>query len=250
MKKATILILSAFVITNVFAEKDGLVEYVGAQKNIFATGKAESVISLKELEGRSYLFGIGPVKGLDGEITLFNSKPYVSKVRGEDYEVNHSFDCGAIFFVWTEQKEWQEIPIPETIQSYVDLQNFIKTQAYQIGIDTNKPFPFLLSGTPKEIKWHINVDRTNGQTITKELFAKSKQTYFNQFEPVDILGFYSENHTGIFISQYSPAIKPDSGIKNSIHIHFVSNTTKATGHIDNIMLGANMLLKLPKLLGQ
>jgi hypothetical protein len=48
---------------------------------------------------------------------------------------------------------------------YVDLQSFVKTQANQIGIDTNKPFPFLLSGIPKEIKWHINADHTNGQTI-------------------------------------------------------------------------------------
>ncbi len=66
-------------------------------------------------------------------------------------------------------------------------------------------------------------------------------------KPFDILGFYSEHHIGIFISQYSPDVKPKLGIKNNIHIHFVSNTTKATGHIDNLTLGSNMFLKLPKL---
>jgi acetolactate decarboxylase len=247
MKKIGMLIIAMLIATKTFAEKAGMVEYVGAQKNIFVTGKAESVINLKEFAKHSHLYAIGPVEGLDGEITVFNSKPYVSKIRGEDYEVAHSFDCGAFFLSWTTQKEWQEIKIPEQIQSYIDLQAFVKNQAALLGIDVTKPFPFLLSGTPKELKWHINIDRTNGQFITKELFSKSKQFFVSKSEPIDVLGFYSENHAGLFINQYSPAIKPDSGIKNNIHIHFISNVSKATGHIDDLTLGANMLLKLPHL---
>lgn len=246
MKKPVAVILNLLIATTVYAEKAGMIEYVGAQKDIFVTGKAEAVISLKELAQHAHLYAIGPVAGLDGEITVFNSKPYVSKMlSNEDYQVTHSFDCEAFFLSWTTQKEWQEISIPETIQNYVDLQAFVKTQAAQLGIDVTQPFPFLLSGTPKELKWHINVDRTNGQFITKELFSKSKHSYVNKSEPVDIIGFYSENHAGLFISQFSPAIKADSGIKNSIHIHFVSQASKATGHIDDLILGSNMLLKLP-----
>lgn len=247
MKKFACAALSSLMISTAYAEKAGMVEFVGAQKDIFVSGKAAAVISLKEVAEQAHLYAIGPVAELEGEITIFNSKPYVSKMHGEDYEVTHSFDCEAFFLVWTTQKEWQEIPIPETIQTYVDLQTFVKTQAANIGIDVTQPFPFLLSGSPKELKWHINVNRTNGQPITRELFSKSKQNYVNKSEPVDILGFYSENHTGIFISQAAPAIKPDAGVKNSIHIHFVSQTTKATGHIDDLTLGSNMFLKLPKL---
>jgi acetolactate decarboxylase len=109
-----------------------------------------------------------------------------------------------------------------------------------------KPFPFLLSGTPVEIKWHINVDRTEGQPITKELFAKSKEPFLTKVEPVDIIGFYSESHAGVFLTQYTPVIKEGSGVKNAIHIHFVSRTSKAAGHIDDITLGEGMVLRLPK----
>jgi acetolactate decarboxylase len=229
------------------AKKEGQIEYIGAQKEIFKTGKASSVLSLEELAGRKGLFAIGPVEGLDGEITIFDSKPYITKVRGADYQVDQTLKHGAIFLVWTEQTKWRDITVPPSVKSYVDLQRFVKEQAQTAGVDISKTFPFLLAGTPSEIKWHINVDRTEGKPITQELFAKSKQGYVAKNEPVDIIGFYSENHAGEFISRLAPAIKEDSGIKNAIHIHLVSRTSSAAGHIDTITLGPDTVLRLPKL---
>ena len=228
------------------SKKEGMVEYVGAQKDIFKTGKAASVVSLEELEGRKGLFAIGPIEGLDGEITIFDSKPYITKVRGNDYTVDKTLKHGAIFLVWTEQANWIDVPVPATVKGYVDLQKFVKEQAKAAGIDVTKTVPFLLSGTPLEIKWHINIDRTEGKLITRELFVKSKEGYVTKGEPVDIIGFYTENHAGEFISKYGPAIKEDSGIQNFIHIHLVSRSSKAAGHIDNITFGEGMVLRLPK----
>jgi acetolactate decarboxylase len=228
------------------SRKEGLVEYVGAQKDIFKTGKAASVITLEDLADRKGLYGMGPVDGLDGEITIFDSKPYITKVRGNDYTLDKTFKHGAFFLVWTEQKDWTDVPLPATVKGYLDLQKFVKEQALKAGIDVTKPFPFLLSGTPAEIKWHINVDRTDGKPITKELFVKSKEPYLTKNEPVDIIGFYSEKHSGIFLSQYAPAIKEGSGMENHIHIHLVSKTSKAAGHIDDIVFGEGMMLRLPK----
>ena len=228
------------------AKKEGLVEYIGAQKTIFATGKAASVVSLEELAGRTGLYAMGPVDGLDGEITIFDSKPYITKVRGADYTLDRTFKHGAFFLVWTEQTSWQDIPVPASVKGYVDLQKFVKERAGAAGIDVTKPFPFLLAGAPIEIKWHINVDRTEGKPITKELFVKSKQPFVTKNELVDIIGFYSDHHGGVFLSQYAPAIKEGSGMENNIHIHLVSRTTGAAGHIDDITLGEGMVLRLPK----
>jgi len=233
----------AFAVTPI---REGLVEFAGAQKDIFATGKAERVMGLQELAGTKNLFAIGPVEGLDGEITIFNSQPYISQVRGNDFEVHNSFDYGAIFLVWSAQAEWRDIAIPETVKGYLDLQDFVKEQALAAGIDNGKTFAFQLVGTPVEIKYHINVDRTEGQLITEELFKKSKAGFVIKNEPVDIIGFYSENHPGVFITKAAPAIKPDSGRQNAIHIHAVSKVGKATGHIDDLTLGQGMILRLPK----
>jgi hypothetical protein len=35
-------------------------------------------------------------------------------------------------------------------------------------------------------------------------------------------------------------------MENAIHIHLVSRTSKAAGHIDDLTLGENMVLRLPK----
>ena len=228
------------------AKKEGLVEYVGAQKEIFKSGKATSVVSLEDLADRKGVYAMGPIDGLDGEITIFDSKPYITKVRGSDYTLDKTFKHGAFFLVWTENKNWVDVPLPATVKGYVDLQKFVKEQAQKAGVDVTKPFPFLMAGTPTEIKWHINVDRTEGKPINKELFVKSKEPYVTKGEPVDIIGFYSEKHSGIFLSQYAPAIKEGSGMENYIHIHLVSKTSKAAGHIDDITFGDGMVLRLPK----
>jgi acetolactate decarboxylase len=209
-------------------DKGSLVEYVGAQKTIFTTGRADRTFSLKSLAGRRGIYAVGAMEGLDGEITIFDSQPYVSKMRGAGYVVDHTYAHGAIFLVWTERAAWADVPIPATVKSYRDLQEFVKREAVAAGIDVTKPFPFLLSGTPAEVKWHINVDRTEGKRITPELFATSKISYVLRAEAVDIVGFYSTAHPGVFISQYAPAITPDSGITNAIHMHAVSRASNAT----------------------
>lgn len=228
------------------AKKEGLVEYVGAQRDIFKSGKATSVVSLEELADRKGLYAMGPIDGLDGEITIFDSKPYITQVRGNDYTLDRTFKHGAFFLVWSEQKDWVDVQLPAAVKGYVDLQKFVKEKAQTAGIDVTRPFPFLLAGTPVEIKWHINVDRTEGKPITKELFLKCKEHYVTKGEPVDIVGFYSEHHAGIFLTQFAPAIKEGSGMENAIHLHLVSRSSKAAGHIDDITLGEGMILRLPK----
>jgi len=65
-------------------------------------------------------------------------------------------------------------------------------------------------------------------------------------EPVDILGFYSDYHAGVFMTQFVPAIKKGSGMENALHILLISRTSKASGHINDINLGERMILRLPK----
>lgn len=224
----------------------GLVEYVGSQKAIIQTGKADPVISLNTLKDRNDLYAIGPVRDLDGEITIFNSQPSITKVKGGEFAVEHGWNNDAIFLVWTQQRAWRDVPIPPSVKSYLDLQSFVKKEAGAAGLDLSRPFAFLIQDRPAEIAWHVNVDRTGGQSITPELFAASKVGYVLKNEAVDIVGFYSEQHDGIFISRHAPAIPKDGSVSNVIHIHFVSRDGRAAGHIDNITLGDNGILRLPR----
>jgi len=223
-----------------------LVQHCGAQREIFATGKAGRAISIADLPcGDALLHALGPCQDLDGEITVLRGEPYVSKVRGGDYIVDRGTGHGAIFLVWTRQAKWREAAVPASVTTYVELQSFIRNEAEQCGIDISGAFPFLLSGTPTQIRWHINVDRTGGKPVTRELFQQSKQSYVLRGEPVEIIGFYSERHTGVFISQYAPAIDTAKGEQNFMHLHFVSRAGRATGHIDDLRLEGPATLRLP-----
>lgn len=250
MKKTTTVamsILAAACATAAFqGTREGLVEYGGSQKTIFATGKAERVVPVSAIAASADSFGVGAVAGLDGEITVFNGKPYVTKVRGDGYTLDHSHDHAATFAVWARVPRWRDEPIPAEVKGYRDLQQFVKARAIAAGIDVTKPFPFQLTGTPAEVKWHINLDLTEGKPINTELFAKSKANYVAKNQPMDIVGFYSEKHPGVFISAYAPAIQPKSGMMNAIHIHMVSRDGKSAGHIDNLTLAPEMTLRLPQ----
>jgi alpha-acetolactate decarboxylase len=60
-----------------------MVEYVGAQKDVFMSGKAASVVSLEDLAGSKGLYAMGPIDGLDGKITIFDSKAFVTNLGKE-----------------------------------------------------------------------------------------------------------------------------------------------------------------------
>lgn len=227
------------------AIKEGLVEYYGSQKTIFDTGKAEGRIPIAAMSGSNGVYGVGAYEGLDGEITIFEGKPYVTKVRGDGFIMDNSTNGEAIFAVWTKNTQWRDEPVPADVKTYLELQRFVKARAVAAGIDTGVPFPFLMTGTPAELKWHINVDKTGGKPIDRDLFKKSKAHYVMKNQPVDIVGFYSEKHAGVFISAHAPAIK-EKGLKNAIHIHQVTKDGKSAGHIDDLTLSGGMTLRLPK----
>jgi acetolactate decarboxylase len=228
--------------------KAGLLEYGGSQKTIFDTGTAAKVVPVVALSGPADMHGVGAVAGLDGEITVFNGKPYVTQVRGanDSYTMDNTTAHHATFAVWARVPAWSEQPVPDSVKGYVDLQKFVKVRAAAAGLDVSKPFSFQLAGAPAEVKWHINVDLTEGKPVTSALFAKSKANYVARNEAMDIVGFYSEQHDGVFTTAYVPAIPAGSGIKNAMHIHMVARDGKSAGHIDNLTLAPGMVLRLPK----
>jgi acetolactate decarboxylase len=160
MKKMSVVIfglmLAACATAVVQSTKEGLVEFAGAQKNIFATGKAEQTLTVATMAASADSFGVGAVAGLDGEITVYQGKPYVTKVHGDSFTLDHGMNHGAVFAVWTQQSKWREEPVPGEVKGYLELQSFVKARAAAAGIDVRKPFPFLLAGAPAEVKWHTS----------------------------------------------------------------------------------------------
>jgi acetolactate decarboxylase len=227
------------------AGEDGVVEYQGAQRTIFATGRADAALTVAGMTRCAGAMGVGAVAQLDGEVTVLDGRAYVSRVRGDRQAMDHAPDTGVIFAAWSCQAAWRDEPIPPTLNGYVDLQTYVRERALAAGIDVTQGFPFRISGTPRVVKWHINVDRTAGRPITQSLFAESKAGYVARNEAMDIVGFYAEHRGGVYISAYAPAIPEGGAARNALHMHMVTRDRKAAGHIDDIEPGGGLVLSLP-----
>ena len=124
-------------------------------------------------------------------------------------------------------EEWLSLEIPNNIRDSNSLETFIKKAAEENEINTNLPFPFLITGTASQVDWHIL--RQDG-SISSEQKAKGKLVN----ESVEILGFFNRDNTlGIALGD------------KQINMHFKNSDTSISGHIDAWVPGQNMKLKLP-----
>jgi len=49
--------------------------FVGSQRQTIMTGDRAAHLDLRTLKGRPHLYGIGPIEGLAGEVTIADSRP-------------------------------------------------------------------------------------------------------------------------------------------------------------------------------
>ena len=213
------------------------VDYKGALKNMMHKGDLSAKISLSEINEINYLYALGAVENLKGEILILDGIPSVSYVEGNDslkkMMIDNSFEKNACLLVIASVEEWESIYIPNTIITYEDFEVFVEETALKKGINTDKPFPFMIEGIAKSFDWHI-IDWPEDDTEhshEKHIHSGLYGTLENQ--EVEMLGFYSNKHHAIFTHHTT-----------NMHIHVKSE--KVIGHIDDMTLGIDMMLKIPK----
>jgi acetolactate decarboxylase len=136
------------------------------------------------------------------------------------------------FFVWTQVSTWNDHVVPESARDLTGIQPFIKRTATDSGIDTDRAFPFMLIGTPEWIDFHV-WESVQGDSTTGT--GRSTRVPFQlESRPLRMIGFYSEQHRGIFIPNDS-----------FVHVHLCTDDGAASGHLDQARWGAGMTLRLP-----
>jgi acetolactate decarboxylase len=210
------------------------IEYAGSLQDIM-NGKLDSNIRLSELKDVPNLYALGAMAGLKGEIQIFNSQPYNSRVTTELLELDKNFNANAALLVYTQVPEWQEFSIPKAILTLKQFEDYLEYTAVKAGMDTSKPFPFLIDGYVRKINWHIVDWDENNAEHSREAHIQSGLNGVVVEEDVEILGFYSKDHKGVYTHHDS-----------NWHMHFFARNQKVAGHLDNLLLGEYMTLKLPK----
>lgn len=191
---------------------------VSAMRNVMHKGELGPKISLDSLAGKAGVYGIGPLSFLAGEITLFDGRPYVSRVGAEDsLFVSEEPAATAPFFVYAAVDDWQKVDIPAGVNNLASLEAFIATSSVQIP----RPFAFRLSGSCLNATIHCQ-NLPPGTTVSSPAEAHQGQVNFvlNDQE-IDLVGFFSTEHHGVFTHH-----------DTDIHVHLLTKARDKMGHLD------------------
>jgi acetolactate decarboxylase len=210
------------------------VQHRGALSTIMHEGDLRAVIALDSLKHLPNLYALGAMENLKGEILIYDGEAIVASVQDNTVHVTRDFEHKAALLVYAQVARWREIKIPEGVQSMKALESFIAQSAKQRGLKQDAPFPFLLRGAIN-VDWHV-VDWAEGDAV--HTHAKHKASGLHgklEQQPVEILGFYSEQHRGIFTHRDSNA-----------HLHVKTVAGGLAAHVDGLKLNGEASLLLPE----
>ncbi len=210
----------------------GVVAWAGEQHKAVHDGDVGAKVQLAELARRPHLYGIGPLEGLTGEITVLDGRPAISTVEGTTFRTHASLDHGAAFFVWTYAAEWKPVALPEEVRTLEQLEAFIPEA---VGPDATGPVAFRVDGKVEALNFHV-LSPPAHTPPTFEDHEKAKVHSSVAARAVRMVGFYSTQHRGVFTPGTS-----------DVHVHFVTDDGQQAGHVEGFRLaqGAVLLFAVP-----
>ncbi len=208
--------------------------FIGGQRETIMMGHRGSILDLRTLKGRAHLYGIGPIEGLSGEVTIADSRPALARVGADErVHVEESFEAGVPFFVWAEVPLWQDVAVPAQVRSFADLEGFIEQAGKAAGL--TQAFPFVVRGRPALIDFHV-VDAKPDTPPGMAAHQKIQIPFELHARQATLVGFWSNQHRGIF-----------TPMGTNIHTHFQTPENDTSGHVQGLDLGqGGMVLSLPK----
>ena len=81
------------------------VHWAGAQRDVLG-GDLWGHVDLEILSSAPHLYGLGPLEGLRGEVSIFGGVPSIARIEGEAVVTAASWSARACFLVWAQVPVW------------------------------------------------------------------------------------------------------------------------------------------------
>ncbi len=140
--------------------------WIGAQRDVLA-GDIRGHAALANLAATPHLYGLGPLEGLRGEVSIFGGLPSVARVDAGAVVTTETWDARACFLVWAQ------------------------------GLDLERPFPFRIRGSAAVATLHV-LDKRDGLPHNAERHEQAKVRQTLKRTAVELIGFHSRRHRGVF----------------------------------------------------
>jgi len=208
------------------------VRWAGAQRDVLA-GDIEGHVDLETLSLLPFLYALGPLEGLRGEVSIFDGEPSIARIEREMVVTAATWQARACFLVWAQVAEWLERPIDAAVMGLSGLEREAVVRARAAGLDGERPWLFRVRGTAVGATFHV-LDKRDGLPHDPERHEAAKVRMRLAREPVDLVGFYSRRHRGIFTP----------GESNG-HVHLRTGDGRMSGHLEAIELAPGARLAVP-----
>jgi len=190
-------------------------------------------VALEALSSAAHLYALGPLEGLRGEVSIFDSMPLIARIREDEIATESTWKVRACFLVWADVSAWTWQLLDPAPPHLDALEGPLAILTRETGHDADEPLPFLVTGTAAEMTLHV-LDKRDGLPHNPERHEQAKVRRTLRGEPVELIGFRSPRHRGIFTPKDS-----------NLHVHLRTADGRISGHLEAIRLEPGARLAVP-----
>jgi acetolactate decarboxylase len=208
------------------------VRWAGAQRDVLG-GDLRGHVDLETLAATPHLYGLGPLEGVRGEVSIFGGEPSIARIEGGAVVTVSTWRARACFLVWASVPDWAERAIEAGAPSLDEVERHVVALARATSLDPERPFPFRVRATAVLATLHV-LDKRDGLPHTPERHEQAKVRRTLEHTSVELVGFYSRQHRGIFTPKES-----------NMHVHLRTEDGRISGHLEAIRLDPGARLAVP-----
>jgi acetolactate decarboxylase len=180
-----------------------------------------------------YLYALGPLAELRGEVSIFAGVPSIARIERDAVVTSASWSERACFLVWAQVPAWSEHAPGVTPAGLDGLEREVVALARETGLDPERPLPFRVHATALEVTLHV-LDKRDGLPHDPERHEQAKVRRTLGHAAVELVGFYSRHHRGIFTPRES-----------NVHVHLRTEDGRISGHLETIRLATGARIGVP-----
>lgn len=205
---------------------------------VMREGSTEARTALRDW-AEPHAVAVGAIEGLDGEITVVDGGVWVSRVRHGGVVTSGpavAAEDQATLLTAMRVARWRSFRLDEGATG-PELEGLIERAAAQQGIDTSRPFPFVIQGEAASLDMHV----INGFCPLSGAEAAADREPWRlalaEATPATIVGFFARDSEGVLTHH---------GTAMHAHALLARDGGWTTGHVDSIAIEAGATLRVPE----
>jgi len=214
---------------------NGEVRHWGTMLEVLGQGQTQARVRIGDATPSADVVAVGALEGLKGEITIVDGNVWIARdAQGAEAIDAAESDASAALLISARVPEWRTVTIKKPIQAE-EFETFLRRSAGNAGIDTKRPFPFVLEAA-LSVDAHVVRGNCPHAAASGEEKRLEPERFSIRGRRATLVGFFAEGSEGI-LTHHGAAT----------HVHVVlPGEPSLMGHVDSVTEVHDGVLRLPK----